>query len=155
MTAREAVEAVTRGVLRAFPSPSSSNSDPGHSGGVIICALRSYSREHSLEMAELACELFQESKGVICGFDLAGDEGTYPLSLHKEAILYCKARSLPVTVHAGEWPDTTANLQLALQLGVDRIGHGAQSLITRITLDSPHVIFTHMITLITLITCVN
>ena len=29
-----------------------------------------------------------------------------------------------MTVHAGEWPGSQENILLALQLGVDRIGHG-------------------------------
>ena len=52
-------------------------------GGVIICALRSKDAEHSIEMAELAGKYLQLNKvdpiGVI-GYDVAGDEGSYPLN---------------------------------------------------------------------------
>ena len=69
-------------------------------------------------------------KGIL-GFDIAGDE-RYPLEIHKEALEFCISAKLPVTVHAGErlaGPDGTLasilpNLDLALDLGVQRIGHG-------------------------------
>eukprot|EP00951_Prasinocladus_malaysianus_P033748 scaffold336134_cov32-Prasinocladus_malaysianus.AAC.3 len=37
----------------------------------------------------------------VVGFDIAGDEGTYPLELHKEAISWAVKHRVPVTAHAG------------------------------------------------------
>ena len=52
-------------------------------GGIIVCALRSKDSEHGVKMAELAAKYLQKSKsdpiGVV-GFDVAGDEGNYPLN---------------------------------------------------------------------------
>lgn len=48
----------------------------------------------------------------------------YSSILNQEAVEFCKAHNLPVTVHAGEWPGSQHNISLALELGVDRIGHG-------------------------------
>lgn len=42
-------------------------------------------------------------KGVV-GFDIAGDEGSFPLALHEDAIRYAKQAGVPVTVHAGALP---------------------------------------------------
>ena len=68
---RDAVDAVVQGVTcRAGTN------------GVIICALRSRCC-HSMEMAQLAVDANIQTNGVVCGFDIAGDEGSYPLSMHR------------------------------------------------------------------------
>lgn len=91
-------------------------------GGIIVCALRSYSVDHSIEMAELAAAWL--GKGVV-GFDIAGDEGAFPLEIHKLGILEAVRRGVPTTIHAGEWPvDTVKNIELAVELGARRLGHG-------------------------------
>ena len=52
-------------------------------GGIIICALRSKDAAHCLEMAQLSGKYLQLAKnetiGVV-GFDVAGDEGSYPIN---------------------------------------------------------------------------
>ena len=110
LTPREAVDAVAQGVP--------------DTGGVIVCALRSHDAQHSIDMAQLTIDAHRATNGKVCGFDIAGDEGSWPLHLHQEAIQLCKAHHIPVTVHAGEWPNTIANVARGLELGVDRIGHG-------------------------------
>lgn len=90
-------------------------------GGVIVCALRSYSADHSIEMAELAAAWL--GRGVV-GFDIAGDEGAFPLEIHSLGIMEAVRRGVPTSVHAGEWPvDTLNNIELAVELGASRIGH--------------------------------
>ena len=90
-------------------------------GGVIVCALRSYPTDHSVAMAQLAGKY--ASVGVV-GFDIAGDEGSYPLSLHSGAITEAHRLGVPVTVHAGEWlQDSVKNVRAAVDLGVQRLGH--------------------------------
>ena len=52
-------------------------------GGIIICALRSKDDDHAYQMAELAGKYLQKQKSDPCGvigFDIAGDEGNYPLN---------------------------------------------------------------------------
>ena len=46
-------------------------------GGLILCALRSYPREHGLETAALAARFV--SGGVVLAMDVAGFEGGFPL----------------------------------------------------------------------------
>jgi adenosine deaminase len=41
----------------------------------------------------------------VIGFDLAGDEGTYPLNIHRDAFLYAKENNIPTTCHVGEFPE--------------------------------------------------
>ena len=85
-------------------------------------------------MAELAGKYLQKTKndpiGVI-GFDVAGDEGTYPLSSYESSMVpgIQRAQNLgvPITIHAGEWPEkfnSLSNVKFAIeQLKVQRIGH--------------------------------
>lgn len=88
-------------------------------GGVIVCCLRSFTPEHSLEHAQLAHQFL--GKGVLA-FDVAGDEH-YMLSMHEEAFKYCSTHGVPCTAHGGEVMaegDPKAmlpNLELALDLG--------------------------------------
>lgn len=85
---------------------------------VMVCALRSLPPSHSEDMARLAVDTGA------CGFDIAGDEQLYPLSLHAEALRLCRARDMPMSLHAGEWPGSLANVRTAIEAGVARIGHG-------------------------------
>jgi len=111
LSARDATLAAVRGFSKTYDRLP---------GGIIVCALRTLSQEHSKEMYNLASEI----KGVV-GFDLAGFEEGFPSQKHEAAILLAlKDESLGVTVHAGEWKESLGNLEHAVNLGVDRIGHG-------------------------------
>jgi len=131
LTEKEAVEAVLEGFAEARQKIVETGSSI--EGGVIVCALRSFPEAHAVEMAELAAEFLQSKPGV-CGFDVAGDEGNYPLSGMMKGVLHAKKLGVPVTVHAGEWPvnekfgdNSLNNLRLALDShAVARIGHGIQ-----------------------------
>ena len=111
----EAIRAVHEGIK-------SSNLEWG--GGVIVCGLRSHDPLRTLGLARLS----HESKHIgVVGFDIAGDEASFPLNRHEEALRFCRSVGLQTTVHAGEWPKDTGslhNVRLALEMGVDRIGHG-------------------------------
>eukprot|EP00516_Mucochytrium_quahogii_P011164 CAMPEP_0203791294 /NCGR_PEP_ID=MMETSP0100_2-20121128/4546_1 /ASSEMBLY_ACC=CAM_ASM_000210 /TAXON_ID=96639 /ORGANISM=" , Strain NY0313808BC1" /LENGTH=359 /DNA_ID=CAMNT_0050694579 /DNA_START=308 /DNA_END=1387 /DNA_ORIENTATION=+ len=114
LSCRQAVEAVQHGLLKVN----------GLSSGVIVCGLRSHPPKSTLEMAQLACDM--QEHGVIA-FDIAGDENSFPLSDHQDAIALCKKHHLPVSVHAGEtgMPGNYENLKLAIdEMQVDRVGHG-------------------------------
>lgn len=87
-------------------------------GGIILCALRSYPVEDSMKLLPLI-----ESNAKVLGFDIAGDEGGFPLELFESTLIECKRRGIKTTVHAGEWPNSLHNVQLAAELGVNRIGH--------------------------------
>ena len=92
LSEREAVAAVIKGF-------SDAQKKTGIEGGVIVCALRSYPSSHSVAMAELAKEFHGKSPGVV-GFDVAGDEGNYPLAGMMDGVRRAKELGVPVTVHA-------------------------------------------------------
>lgn len=89
-------------------------------GGILLVALRSYPPAHIEEMARLASSF--KGAGVV-GLDLAGDEASYPLDIHADALREA-ARHIPVTIHAGErGPRQKENLRLAVEIGARRVGH--------------------------------
>ena len=103
-------------------------------GGVILVALRSKPEQHSLDTARLASKYLQRSAadrpGVV-GMDVAGDEGSFPLASDTDPMaagLREAARlGIPITVHAGEWPEkfgSLENLRWAVNNNISRrIGH--------------------------------
>ena len=67
-------------------------------------------------------------RGVV-GVDVAGDEGSWPLRRHLPMLVRAEELGVPMTLHAGEWPhprftSILENLELALECGARRIGHG-------------------------------
>lgn len=119
LSERAALDAVLRGFETC-----------GLPGGVIVCALRTMTADHWTAMAALAAD----SPAV--GFDVAGFEPGFPLAPMREIIAAAVASPhCGVTVHAAEWPgqgeedgrcETLVNVQDAIDLGVDRVGHALQ-----------------------------
>jgi len=95
-------------------------------GGIILCALRSFPVSDAIDLVKLIAELKSES---VLAFDIAGDEGNYPLRNFKEALLLAKQSNINMTLHAGEWSEKLCdtiidNIQVAVDAGAARIGHG-------------------------------
>jgi adenosine deaminase len=108
-------DAVLRGLERG-------RRDFGVRSGVIVCLIRPpayVSLEANEEMLDLAID--RRGRGVV-GIDLAGDEGAAPLSAYAHLYRRAKAHGLRLTAHAGEVAGS-ADLETALALGVDRLGH--------------------------------
>lgn len=99
-----------------------------HNTGVearlILCTLRHYYEEQSLETVKLV-EQFRGSK--VVAFDMAGDEKGYPVDAHTTAFLYAKEKGIPVTCHAGEACDAASVWEVLQHLHPSRIGHGVRS----------------------------
>ena len=112
----QAVEAPLRGLRRA-------EKDFGIVGRYIVCSLRHFPAETSLEMARLAVEF--RNDGVVA-FDLAGGEKGNPASVHVAAFRYAREHNLAVTVHAGEGDGADSVRQAVHVCGADRIGHGTR-----------------------------
>jgi adenosine deaminase len=91
----------------------------GVESAVIVCLFRPLPVEVNAAMLDAAIAF--RDRGVV-GIDLAGDEGEVPLA--KFAELYRRAGDAGLfrTVHAGEVAGS-GDLALALEIGVDRIGH--------------------------------
>jgi adenosine deaminase len=116
LTLVQAVEAPLRGLRRA-------EKDFGITGRFIICALRHFSPEDSLEMAQLAVEF--KNDGVVA-FDMAGPEKDNPAARHVAAFKYAREHNLGVTVHAGEGDGVESVRQAVHICGANRIGHGTR-----------------------------
>jgi adenosine deaminase len=116
LTLVQAVEAPLRGLRRA-------EKDFGITGRFIICALRHFSAEDSLEMAQLAVEF--RNDGVVA-FDMAGPEKGNPAARHVAAFNYAREHNLGVTVHAGEGDGAESVRQAVHICGANRIGHGTR-----------------------------
>src|SRR5256714_4160519 len=116
LTLVQAVEAPLRGLRKA-------ESDFGLTARFIVCALRQFPPENSLELAKLAVEF--KNEGVVA-FDLAGGEKGNPASRHAEAFRYAREHNLAVTVHAGEGDGAASIREAGHVCGAKRIGHGTR-----------------------------
>jgi adenosine deaminase len=112
----EAIEAPLRGLARA-------EHEHGTVGRLILCALRQYDPDDSLEVAELGAEY--RLRGVV-GFDLAGPEAAYPASHHARAFAYARERGLACTCHAGEGAGADSVREAVHVCGAERLGHAAR-----------------------------
>ena len=116
----QVVEAVLKGLRRGFK-------DFGTTSSVIVCLFRSHGPSENRRAFETAKKAFKADASLeepaVVGLDLAGDEARYPTIEY--ASFYQEARALGIhtTCHAGETVGTK-NLKAALDLSVERIGHG-------------------------------
>jgi adenosine deaminase len=116
LTLVQAVEAPLRGLRRA-------EKDFGITARFIVCGLRQFPPENSLELAKLAVEFKDE--GVVA-FDLAGGEKGNSAAKHAAAFQYAREHNLAVTVHAGEGDGAQSVREAVHVLGANRIGHGTR-----------------------------
>ncbi|GCE11867.1 adenosine deaminase [Tengunoibacter tsumagoiensis] len=91
---------------------------------LILCTLRHYSEEQSLETARLV-EQFRGT--LVAALDIAGDEAGQPLAPHIPAFQYAHAHNLFCTAHAGEASGPHSVWETLQHLAPSRIGHGARS----------------------------
>lgn len=87
---------------------------------LIVCAMRHHSEEDNLRM--LRCAASYLGYG-ICALDLAGDESAHGNQEFETLFLEAKRLNMPFTIHSGEC-GSIKNVQLALEYGASRIGHG-------------------------------
>lgn len=96
----------------------------GIEAGVILCTLRHYSEEQSLETVHL-CDQFNDSR--IVGFDIAADEAGFPIDNHVKAFEFAHEHHIPSTAHAGEACGAKSVWDTIHHFKPDRIGHGVNS----------------------------
>ena len=117
LTPEEVVETVDRAVEECIR-------ETGIEARLILCTLRHYTCEQSLETARLV----ERAKGShTVALDIAGDEAAYPLAPHKAAYDYAHERGLFVTAHAGEAAGAESVWETLRELAPSRIGHGIRS----------------------------
>jgi adenosine deaminase len=116
LTLEQAVEAPLRGIARA-------QREADITARVIVCSLRHYDPELSLQLAKLA--VGYKDRGVV-GFDLAGGEIGNPAARHAAAFAYCDEHGLACTCHAGEGDGADSIRQAVHDCGAHRIGHATR-----------------------------
>ena len=92
---------------------------------LIVCTLRHYSPEQSMETARLTWDCFGD---IVAGFDLAADEAAYPLDAHIPAFDFVRSKGIPCTAHAGEARGADSVWETLELLKPVRIGHGVRSI---------------------------
>jgi len=100
------------------------SSKTGIDAGLILCTLRHYSEQQSMETVNLAND-FKGSN--VIGFDLAADEGGYPIKNHIKAFKFANDNNINCTAHAGEALGPESINETLDQLKPKRIGHGVRS----------------------------
>jgi adenosine deaminase len=97
----------------------------GVAAGVILCTLRDYETERSMDTARLAVR--HARSGPVVALDIAGDEIGFPLDPHVPAFVFVQDAGLGVTVHAGEAGGPDSVREALDKTGTRRIGHGIRS----------------------------
>jgi adenosine deaminase len=98
--------------------------ETGIKAGIILCTLRHYSEKESLQTVELVKKYIDDTP--VAGFDIAADEGSYPIDENKEAFLYAIKHELPRTAHAGEAKGPKSIWETINHFQPARIGHGVR-----------------------------
>ena len=93
--------------------------------GIILCTLRHFSKEQSMETVKLV-EKFRNRQ--VVGFDIAGNEAGYPIKDHIAAFKYAHAHDIPCTAHAGEAAGPNSVWETLNNFHPTRIGHGVRSI---------------------------
>jgi adenosine deaminase len=117
MKADAVVEAVERATERMIAAT-------GIEARLILCTLRHYSRERSLQTAHLVKQ-FEGS--LVAALDIAGDEAGYPVDEHVDAFRYAQEQGLARTAHAGEAAGPESVWETLRVFAPTRIGHGVRS----------------------------
>jgi len=92
---------------------------------LILCTLRHYTQEQSLQTAKLV-DLFRGSR--VVALDIAGDEAGFPIDAHIPAFQYAIDKRIPRTAHAGEARGTESVWETLRYFQPSRIGHGVRSI---------------------------
>ena len=96
----------------------------GIEAGLILCTIRHYSAEQSMETVNLVND-FKGSN--VIGFDLAADEAGYPIKNHIKAFKFANDNKIHCTAHAGEALGPESIIETLDLLKPKRIGHGVRS----------------------------
>lgn len=104
----------------------------GIEANLILCTLRHFSAQQSLETARLVARYL--GKGVVA-LDLAADEARYSLDNHIKAFEYVRSHGGGCIAHAGEARGFASVNETLDSLHVSRIGHGVRSVEDSATLE--------------------
>jgi adenosine deaminase len=96
----------------------------GVQAGIILCTLRHFREEQSMETVKLVEEFYDRH---ICGFDIAANE-VLSINNHIKAFDYARKKGLNITAHGGEARGADSVTEILDHLNPTRIGHGVRSL---------------------------
>ena len=99
--------------------------ETGIEARLILCTLRHFTEEQSLQTAKLV-EQFRGSR--VVALDIAGDEAGFPIGPHVAAYRYAREHGLHRTAHAGEALGPDSVWETLRLLEPARIGHGTRSI---------------------------
>jgi adenosine deaminase len=148
----DVVRAVDTGIRRASDAFNNrpevaAGLEPRFAAGIILCALRHFTRDQSegyrrifealpeasphewhsaasVQVARAAARLKHDEGLLVVGVDLAGQEKGHPAEDHRAAYQVAHEAFLGKTVHAGEDYGPESIFQAIGNLHADRIGHG-------------------------------
>ena len=113
-------------VIAAVDAAAASASlDTGVEARIILCTLRDFTPEQSLQTAKLI-ERFKGTR--VVALDIAGDEAGYPLEPHVPAFQFAAQHGIPYTAHSGESAGAESVWETLRLLGTSRLGHGVHSI---------------------------
>ena len=92
---------------------------------LILCTLRHYSTEQSLQTVKLV-DRFRGTH--VAALDIAGDEALFPIEPHIPAFQYAADHRIPRTAHAGEAGGAGSVWETLKYFRPSRIGHGVRSI---------------------------
>jgi adenosine deaminase len=98
--------------------------DTGIEAGIILCTLRHFSEEESMQTVRLV-EQFKNTN--VVGFDIAADE-TLPIDNHIKAFEYARQHGIHCTAHGGEARGPKSVREIMGNFHPSRIGHGVRSI---------------------------
>lgn len=96
----------------------------GVQAGIILCTLRHFSEEQSMETVGLVKQFAGTN---VLAFDIAGDEAGNPIDNHIKAFQFAKANNIHCTAHAGEAKGADSVWETLQLFHPARIGHGTRS----------------------------
>jgi len=115
----EVVEIVAESVKESIHST-------GIKAGIILCTLRHFDEEQSLQTIRLVERYIKHTN--VVGFDIASDEAGYPIDCHKKAFEHAIKKDIPRTAHAGEAKGADSVWETLKYFKPQRIGHGVRSI---------------------------
>lgn len=92
--------------------------------GLLLCTLRHYSENQSLDLVHLA-QHFQGT--AVSGIDIAADESKFSIQNHITAFQYAQKHGINCTAHAGEARGAESVWETLANFAPQRIGHGVRS----------------------------
>jgi adenosine deaminase len=118
LSAREVVTCVEAATAQAVRST-------GVEARLILCTLRFYSTEQSLETVKLVEEF---SGTYVAAFDIAADKPGDVIDAHLPAFQYARDKGIPYTAHAGESRGIENVWETVQHFAPSRLGHGVSSI---------------------------